>query len=141
SRRLVAVIAEVLAEAGWEPGDLDLIAVTRGPGSYTGLRLGAMAAKILAWSGGVPLVGVDALAVRAANAAGLAEAVVAALPARRGRVYAGAYRLDGDARPPRPLAPVEEGAPEDVLDQLLKVAGPRPLLLGEGIRGIPFTRG
>src|SRR5690606_23122593 len=117
SRRLVTAVAEVLERAGWSPEQVDLIAVSRGPGSYTGLRLGAMVAKTLGWAVGAPLVGVDSLAVLAANAAGACDAVVAALPARRGRLYARAYRLAAGgeapgipaAPAPDALGPLEEG--------------------------------
>lgn len=137
SRRLVVAVAEVLDQAGWNPADVDLIAVSRGPGSYTGLRLGAMVAKTLGWAVGARLVGVDGLAVLAANAATAAAAVVAALPARRGRIYARAYRLEGDPVIPEPLGPVEEGSVQEILPRALEAAaatGAEPLVLGEGVR-------
>lgn len=141
SRRLVTAVAEVLEQAGWRPHDLDLIAVTRGPGSYTGLRLGAMVAKTLGWAAGAPLVGVDALAVLAANAAGAYAAAVAVLPARRERVHARAYRLGPggvDAVVPQPLGPAETGDARAVLARLsaaAAAAGGEPALVGEGVPG------
>jgi len=145
SRRLVTAVAEVLERAGWSPEQVDLIAVSRGPGSYTGLRLGAMVAKTLGWAVGAPLVGVDSLAVLAANAAGACDAVVAALPARRGRLYARAYRLAAGgeapgipaAPAPDALGPLEEGEAVPVLARALaaaRAAGGKVLVLGEGIR-------
>lgn len=138
SRRLVAAVAEVLERAGCRLADLDLIAVSEGPGSYTGLRLGAAAAKVLGWAAGVPLVGVDALAVLASNAAGESGPVVALLPARRGQVYARAYRLDPAAPSPTPLGPLLEGETAAVLSNLERstyVCDTAPLFLGEGVRG------
>lgn len=143
SRLLVAVIKDVMAQAGCSLESLDLIGVSRGPGSYTGLRLGAMAAKVLAWSAAIPIAGVDALAVIAHNVpTGIA---VACLPARRGQIYVRAYGPPGggqDHSRRRPLSPLLEGLVETVLEELVSTLPQEPLVLvGEGWREIaPVAR-
>lgn len=128
SRLLLTVVQDVLSRAGIGLSDLDLIAVSRGPGSYTGLRLGAMAAKVLAWSAGIPVAGVDSLAVIAANVEGAPAA--ACLPARRGQIYA---RLYGG--PAVPLSPLFEGNTAAVLAQIAYEHPQGPIVfVGEGIR-------
>ncbi|UFJ40958.1 tRNA (adenosine(37)-N6)-threonylcarbamoyltransferase complex dimerization subunit type 1 TsaB [Brevibacillus humidisoli] len=92
SVRLMDGIAQLLETLELEPEQLDGIAVAHGPGSYTGVRIGVAAAKSMAWSLGIPVVGVSSLEVVAANALGFAGAVVPLFDARRGQVYTACYR-------------------------------------------------
>ncbi len=59
--RLTLLIAEVLQEAGLGLGDLAAVAVSKGPGSYTGLRIGVSTAKGLCYATDLPLIGIDTL--------------------------------------------------------------------------------
>ncbi|MFH0962525.1 MAG: tRNA (adenosine(37)-N6)-threonylcarbamoyltransferase complex dimerization subunit type 1 TsaB [Planctomycetota bacterium] len=103
--RDVLVLADgLLREEGRAPGDLGSVAAGLGPGSYTGMRVGAATAKLLAWALGVPLVGVGSLAVLAENAPPEHEVVVSAIAAKRGCLFCGVYRrrdgrLAGQERP------------------------------------------
>lgn len=60
-------IAALLAEVGWQPRDVQLVAVTHGPGSFTGLRVGVTTAKTWAYATGAAILGVDAMLVVAAQ--------------------------------------------------------------------------
>jgi len=92
ARLLAPALAEVAARLGWAPRDAELVAVVRGPGSFTGLRVGVATAKALAWAAESRLVGVSGfdVAVRCvAEHAGRADRPVAvAFDAGRGEVYA-----------------------------------------------------
>jgi len=68
ARTLAAAVAEVTAELGWAVGDADLVAVVRGPGSFTGLRVGIATAQAIAWAGRGRLVGVSGFEVVASLA-------------------------------------------------------------------------
>ena len=68
ARDLVPSVRALLKEAGWKPRDLTAVIVSRGPGSYTGLRVGLMSAKTLAYATGCALVAVDTFAAIALQA-------------------------------------------------------------------------
>lgn len=70
SARLPVQIREMLGRHGIAPGDIDLIAVSTGPGSFTGLRVGVMMAKTWAWATGAKLVAVPTLEAIARQAWG-----------------------------------------------------------------------
>lgn len=92
ARLLATAVAEVAGELGWQPHDVELVAVVRGPGSFTGLRVGVATAKALAWATGAQLVGIsgfEAIAALAARLSGRPESPIAiAFDAGRGDVYA-----------------------------------------------------
>ena len=95
--RLAPLVEQLLAHARLAPGDLGLIAVSAGPGSYTGLRIGASLARGLSLATGAALVGVGTLDALAAGAQPLLrehEALVVALPSRRGEVYLSVFSAE-----------------------------------------------
>jgi tRNA threonylcarbamoyladenosine biosynthesis protein TsaB len=95
--RLLAMAAELLAEAGLRWGALDRIAVGVGPGRFTGLRVGIATARGLAQALSVELAGVgslDALATAALRAEREPACALAVVDARRGEVFVGAYELE-----------------------------------------------
>lgn len=136
AERLVPMMEEALASAGISPTDLTAVAVSAGPGSYTGLRIGASTAKGIAFALSVPLVPVPSLQALAASVAVPAGTlIVAAFGARRGEVYAQSFRAGPDALPAPQSGPLA-GSPGEVLPVLLPVAAPHsaiPLVLvGDG---------
>lgn len=92
SLRAMPAIEELLTKAGLIPADIDAIAVSEGPGSYTGVRIGVTIAKTLAWTLGKPLIGVSSLKVLAANAVFFNGLICPIVDARRNNIYSGAYR-------------------------------------------------
>ncbi len=88
SRRLLGSVAALMAAAGVAWTDLDALAVSLGPGSFTGLRIGLAAAKGLAMATGLPLVGVPGLDALAAGMPMPGWRLCPVLDARKGQVYA-----------------------------------------------------
>lgn len=85
---LMSMLEAVMAEAKLGFADLDALAVTVGPGTFTGLRVGLAAARGLALARALPLVGVTTLeAVAAPVTAAPGEAIAVAFDARRGEIY------------------------------------------------------
>lgn len=84
----------LLAEAGVARSQLDAIAVGRGPGAFTGVRLAIALAQGIALALDRPVVPVSTLRVLAAQAQG--ERILAAIDARMGEIYAATFRREGD---------------------------------------------
>lgn len=106
AENLFARIDLVLEEAGLTRDRLTCVAVTRGPGSFTGLRVGIATAKGLAYGLGVPVAGVSSLRSLAHPHLGFAGIVAPAVDARKSQVYASAYDCDGaEVLPERALDP------------------------------------
>src|SRR5438270_13709798 len=68
ARDLVPALRDLLAEQGWRARELDAVVVSRGPGSYTGLRVGVMSAKTLTYATGCALLAIDTFAAIALQA-------------------------------------------------------------------------
>jgi tRNA threonylcarbamoyladenosine biosynthesis protein TsaB len=103
--RLLPLVEQALAQAGVEWGDADRIAVGVGPGGFTGLRIGIATARALSQGNGLPLVPVGSLAALALGAAAEPAATAAVLDARRGEVFAAAWRGRRALLRPAALAP------------------------------------
>ncbi|BED99040.1 tRNA (adenosine(37)-N6)-threonylcarbamoyltransferase complex dimerization subunit type 1 TsaB [Aeromonas dhakensis] len=95
TRKILPMVQAVLDEAGVTLDELDAIAFGRGPGSFTGVRIGIGVAQGLALGAGVPLIGISTLAAMAQGAHRLdgAERVLTAIDARMDEVYFGHYEL------------------------------------------------
>ena len=88
AEKLLLLVDEVFEKAELSFGDLDAVAVSQGPGSYTGLRIGVSTAKGIAYALDIPLIGINTLqAMAASQPLNQGEFVVAVLDARRMEVY------------------------------------------------------
>lgn len=96
AEKLHVFISETLAEAQLRFSDLSAVAVSKGPGSYTGLRIGVSAAKGLCFALRIPLIAIDTLEILAAQLAASDGVVVPMLDARRMEVYSAVFK-DGKA--------------------------------------------
>lgn len=96
-RLLLPLLDRVVREAGWNKNrDIELIAVSHGPGSFTGLRVGITCAKTIAAHLGKPLIAVCSFDAMAENAPADCPRIITALDAKRGDVYAAAYERRED---------------------------------------------
>lgn len=93
---ILPMIESLLAEAGLARAQLDGIAVGRGPGAFTGVRLAIAVAQGLALALDIPVVPVSSLAALAQDAPDAGVAILAVIDARMGEVYAGAFRRGAD---------------------------------------------
>ena len=86
----------VLEKVGWHPQDVDLVATTVGPGSFTGLRVGVTTAKTFADATGADVLGIDTLEAIANAAPEHVSALSVAVDAQRGQVVAGSFERVSD---------------------------------------------
>jgi tRNA threonylcarbamoyladenosine biosynthesis protein TsaB len=91
AERLHVFIDEIIKEAGITFQELSAIAVSQGPGSYTGLRIGVSAAKGLCFALDIPLIAVDTLQVLASQANVSSGLIIPMLDARRMEVYSAIF--------------------------------------------------
>lgn len=107
---IMPLIARVMDQAGAEFAAIDRIAVTTGPGSFTGLRVGISAARGIALAAGKPAVGLSTLAGFAAPhiAENDASAVIAVIDARHEHVYLQVFGAGGKSIMPPRIAPLKE---------------------------------
>ncbi len=97
SRTLLPMVDAMLENAELPLDSVDLFAVSAGPGSFTGLRIGVSALKGLAWSLDKPCVGVSTLYAMAQNLAHTDALLVCAMDARRSQVYNALFEAKGGA--------------------------------------------
>lgn len=102
---VLGLVDEALARHALTAGDLGLIAAGRGPGGFTGVRVGLATAVGLGFGAGVPIWPASSLAALAQHAAGRDAVIVPLIDARRGEVYGAAYRVDGYGAYTTVLAP------------------------------------
>ena len=91
AERLHVFIEEIIAEAGITVNDLAAIAVSQGPGSYTGLRIGVSAAKGLSYALDIPLIAVDTLKTLASQVIVSNGLIIPMIDARRMEVYSAIF--------------------------------------------------
>jgi len=126
TRSLTQLVDRVLGDAGLAIADVDGLAVSIGPGSFTGLRVGLALAKGIAFAGGLPIAAVSTLEALAwAADAAPGDTVCAALDARKREVYAASFSMTPDG--PRRETPDEALAPAALAERLR----PGTILVGD----------
>lgn len=129
SERLLSSVEGVLREAGYTPGDVDGWALSLGPGSFTGLRIGVSCVKGLAFATGKPVAGVPTLDVLASQIAPTPYLICPVLDARKEEVYTALYRY-GDGNFPERLSPYQTCRPEELIRQIHE----RTIFIGDGVK-------
>lgn len=127
SQTLLPLVDETLKKAGLTLGEMDSFAVTAGPGSFTGLRIGCALVKGLAL--GRPCCPVPTLMALACNERESGRIAVSLLDARRQQVYMGVYRFEGEK--PVPLFEDCACSAEEAAERIRSLPG-RVILLGDG---------
>jgi tRNA threonylcarbamoyladenosine biosynthesis protein TsaB len=144
AERLMPMIAEVMSDAGLEFDAIERFAVTVGPGTFTGVRVGVSAAKAFALAAGRPVVGVSSLDVMAARGRHLLGAradgrtILVAVDARRGGVYC-ATQLDtpGASAEAPLLLTIEEAAALALKRRAVVIGSGAPLIADHAARHDP----
>ena len=116
AEKLHIFIQECLQEANLEMKDLDAVAVSKGPGSYTGLRIGVSAAKGIAFSLDIPLLSVPTLEVLAHMVKNPEGLIIPMIDARRMEVYAEVYNADFNSLQKTKAVVLEESSFQQFLD-------------------------
>lgn len=96
SEKLMPLIEELMRELDIKLQDIDVIAVSEGPGSYTGLRIGAAIAKSMAFAANIPIVNIPTMMSLAGNIYDVDKLIVPIMDAKAGRVYTGIYKWEND---------------------------------------------
>jgi tRNA threonylcarbamoyladenosine biosynthesis protein TsaB len=106
ARDLAPAVADLLAAQGWKARDVQGVVVSRGPGSYTGLRVGVMSAKAFAYATGCALLAVDTFAAIALQAPEEAARLDVLADAQQDKVYVQPFARPGPDTPWHPVAPL-----------------------------------
>ncbi len=96
SQTLLPMLDDLLKTLGMEPAEFDAIAVSAGPGSFTGLRIGSATAKGLGLALGLPIIEVPTVDGIAYNLFGTDRLICPLMDAKRQQVYTGLYTFEGD---------------------------------------------
>jgi len=131
SQRLMPLIADLIQDSHLDRESLEGIAVTSGPGSFTGIRIGVATARGLAQGLKLPLVGVPTLDILAAQFPYAGGIICPLLDARRQEVYTCLYRFSGEKM--ERLSDYIAAPLEEVLDLLKEKPGERVIFLGDGL--------
>ena len=130
SQTLLPMVDEMMKITGFQKKELDAVAISKGPGSFTGLRIGSATAKGLAQALDIPVVSISSLEGLAANLYGTKDLICPMMDARRSQVYTGIFQYDGE----RLVTRMEDDAlPVADLIRILNEKGEPVIFLGDGV--------
>lgn len=118
SERLIPLLDQLFTASAWTLRDLDMLGVVRGPGSFTGIRIGIATAQGLAQVLNLPLIGVVSLDALAWAGWGRTEDIVPILDARKNEWYTARYRWIGKEEKAECITPPQAAATDQWLKQL-----------------------
>lgn len=135
AQSLAPAMRTLLEQVGWRPDDVNLVAVSVGPGSFTGLRVGVTAAKTFAYATGADILGIDTLETIAAGVPEDIRRLAVAIDAQRGQWATTEFSRDDDGRlhADCPMRLVDADAWLAALPEGTVVAGPVLKKLGDRI--------
>lgn len=126
---IMPMVRDMLSRVGLDAASIDVFAVSAGPGSFTGLRIGISAVKGMAMASGKPCAAVSTLEALAYNLAAFRGIIVPAMDARRNQVYTATFR--GDSVKPSRLTD-DRAVSIDELCESLKAYSEPVILVGDG---------
>lgn len=131
SATLMPMVADLLKNTGLKTGDIDVIAVAAGPGSFTGVRIGVAAAKGLAWPEDKPCAPCSTLEAMAWQCAHMGGEICAVMDARRNQVYNARFLAENGV-----LKRISEDRAIAVADLIaeLQATDSHPVLVGDGAK-------
>lgn len=128
SQTVMPMLEHLKNMIGLELDKIDAIAVTSGPGSFTGIRIGVATAKAMALAIGVPIIGIPTLDVMANNITFADKLICPIMDARRNQVYTSLYKWEEST-----LQRVEEYLAVPIDELLEKIADQEVIFLGDGV--------
>ena len=129
SQTLLPMVKTVLDMLGLSVDDMDYIAVSNGPGSFTGLRICAATAKGLGLAAEKPMVGVKTLEALAYNYEGADCLVCPMMDARRSQVYTGIYAFENGLK----VIEDQQAVPVEEILEKVNAQGKKVVFLGDGV--------
>lgn len=130
SQTLLPMVDEMVKITGYDIKELDAVAISKGPGSFTGLRIGSATAKGLTQALHIPVIPVSSLAGLAANLYGTTDLICPIMDARRAQVYTGLFQYEGECLETK--MEDQAMAVKDLIDELNQRGEP-VIFLGDGV--------
>lgn len=129
SEKLMPLIEKLLNDMEIKISDIDVVAISEGPGSYTGLRIGAAIGKSLAFATNIPVANIPTMKSLASNIYITDQYIVPVMDGKAGRIYTGIYKWENES-----LLTIKTQFPTDVegLIDLLNEMGEPVVLNGDG---------
>ena len=130
SELLLPMAESLLASLKMSFSDIELLAASTGPGSFTGVRIGVSLIKGLAFGRNIPCVSVSTLEALAENISTLEGVLVPAMDARRGQLYTAIFRSNGESI--ERLTPDKAMSTDELADELRKYENAKIYISGDG---------